>query len=66
MSDAPDLDAWLKRNPDAVDLRLPRAAVAALAQELRQLRQSADRLRKQNKKVRAKVARLKGEPDDEK
>ena len=42
------------------ELTLGRFEVQVIWDELQRLRQSADRLRKQNRKVRAKVVRLKG------
>ena len=62
---APDLARWLKQNrADDAELRLPRTAVLALAEELSRLRQSSDRLRKQNGKMRRRIEKLKtGEPE---
>lgn len=63
----PDLGAWLRkqRAPDA-KLTLPRAAIQATHDELQRLTQSSDRMRKQNAKLRKRIARLKaGEPDTE-
>ena len=61
MNDLPDLRSWLKSHPsDGAELSLPRAAVKALHDELQRLLQSNERLRKQNRKVRNKVTRIKG------
>ncbi len=67
-ADAPTADtlrAWLSAHPDeSATLTLSRLAVAELAEELGRLHQSTDQLRKQNKKLRGRIAKLKGgEPD---
>ena len=51
----PDLRAWLASG-DAEALTLSREQVAALSRELQRLAQSADRLRKQNRKLRKRIA----------
>jgi cell division protein FtsB len=67
MIDPNTLRSWLQANPDEnAELTLGRGEVRALCDELQRLLQSNDRLRKQNKKVRAKVAKLRdGEEDPE-
>lgn len=66
MTGLPDLRAWLAAHssPDA-ELTLRRDEVKSLVDELGRLHQSADRLRRQNRKVRRKIERLKldGDPD---
>ena len=65
MIDATTLRSWLHANPDdSAELTLGRGEVRALCDELQRLLQSNDRLRKQNKKVRAKVAKLRGGEED--
>lgn len=54
--------AWLDANTAGdASLSLTRVEAKAVFDELSRLAQSADRLRKQNKKLRNKVARLKGD-----
>jgi len=61
MNELPDLRTWLKSHPDEdAELTLGRADVQSLSDELLRLRQGNERLRKQNRKVRGRVARLKG------
>lgn len=61
-----ELRAWLATLPaDGAELRLSRPDVKALVDEVLRLRQSNDRLRKQNRKVRGKVARLRGGDEGE-
>lgn len=57
----PDLAAWLRqhRGEDAV-LTLARSSVESLQHEFQRLLQSSDRMRKQNSKLRKRMARLKG------
>jgi hypothetical protein len=65
MIDPNTLRSWLQANPDEnAELTLGRGEVRALCDELQRLLQSNDRLRKQNKKVRAKVAKLRGGEED--
>lgn len=65
MIDATKLRSWLQTHPgEEAELTLGRGEVRALCDELQRLQQSNDRLRKQNKKVRAKVARLRGGEED--
>ncbi|MBI5853551.1 MAG: hypothetical protein HZB39_21285 [Planctomycetes bacterium] len=61
MTPLPDLTTWLAGHPvDDATLALSRHEVKAICDELARLRQSNDLLRKQNRKVRGKVARLRG------
>lgn len=56
-----DLAAWLRHHREDGDrLTLERPAVRAIQDELQRLRQSNDRMRKQNRKLR----REKGDPTD--
>ena len=65
MIDATKLRSWLQTNPgEEAELTLGPGEGRALCDELQRLQQSNDRLRKQNKKVRAKVARLRGGDED--
>jgi hypothetical protein len=55
----PDLRAWLKNHAsENAELTLGRVDVKALSDELQRLQQGNDRLRKQNRKVRSKIAKL--------
>ena len=66
MTLVPDLRAWLDgHTADSASLSLRRPEIKALFDELQRLRQSNDMLRKQNRKVRGKVAKLRddGEPE---
>lgn len=56
----PDLEAWLQANPSgtAERLALSRDEVHLLFQEQQRLHQSADRLRKQNRKIRRRYQAL--------
>lgn len=65
MSRVPDLKAWLKAHPsDESELKLRRPAVKALFDEMQNLRQGSEFTRKQNKKLRFRIQKLKaGEPD---
>ena len=62
--DLPDLGGWLRRHDGTGTLTLARDEVAAVVHEIKRLQQSADRLRKQNNKLRKRVARLKGGGED--
>ena len=72
----PDLEGlagWVKSHAEATTLTLPYAQAKALLDDLRTLQQSAVLLRKQNKKLRLRLAALKEEagtadasdPDDD-
>ncbi len=66
MPDLPDLRTWLADHAaDGSTLSLNRPQVKAIFEELQRLRQSNDLLRKQNRKVRGKVSRLRGGAEDE-
>jgi regulator of replication initiation timing len=55
-----DLTAWLEQNPAAAArLTLEHGQVTALRDELHRLLQSNDRLRKQNRKLRQRIERVK-------
>ena len=59
----PDLRAWLDQHAEgsAERLSLTRSETHLLWQELSQLRQSNDRLRKQNRKIRRRYLALRGD-----
>lgn len=61
----PDLTAWLRSHKPGSSITLTYESARALHQEMQRLKQSADRLRKQNKKVRRRVDRIKGGGGDE-
>jgi hypothetical protein len=59
----PDLHAWLAAHPrDDAELALRGPEVRALAAELARLRQSNEMLRKQNRKIRNRLDRLRAQP----
>ena len=61
----PDLAAWLRQHPaENAELTLERVSVRSLQHELQRLVQSNDRMRKQNNKLRKRMARLKGGDGD--
>ena len=61
-----DLGAWLKENSEpGAALRLTRVDVQALFAEMSRLKQSADRLSKQNRKLRKRFANAKIELGDD-
>ncbi len=64
MTGVPDLRAWLQdHSSDSATLSLSRVEIKAIFDEMQRLKQANDMLRKQNRKVRGKVARLRGESD---
>ncbi len=56
-----DLRGWLDRHAEGDELVLGYGDVRSLFDELQRQRQSADRLRKQNRKVRVKIDRIRAE-----
>ena len=58
------LGAWLREHPDSLArLELSRVSIQLLADEMARLRQSSDRLRHQNAKLRRRIERLKAAGD---
>lgn len=57
----PDLAKWIRNHAAHDQLSLSYSEATALNNELKRLEQSADRLRKQNRKVRIKIDRIRAE-----
>jgi hypothetical protein len=65
-ADLDSLGQWVKAHASGAELVIPFAQAKALLDELRQMQQGAVLLRKQNKKLRLRIALLKeGSATDE-